>query len=71
MKAFKILLDDNIMKSTQHTHGGREGNESRGKWCVLRKVTEKAGSKTQNTKQMFLLGFLLQDCHSSHRDPSS
>lgn len=60
MKAFKIPLDGNIMKNRQHTNGGWEGNKSRGRCHVLRKVMEKAGGKIQNTKQVFWLGCLLQ-----------
>lgn len=49
------------MKSTQHAHGGWEANKSRGSCDVLRKLMEKDGTKTQNTKQMLWLQFLLQE----------
>lgn len=76
MKAFKIPLDGNIMKSTQHAHGVWEGKKSRGKCHVLRKVMENAGTKTQNAKQIFWLWFLFffffpkKRLLSPHRDPS-
>lgn len=45
------------MKGSQHTHGeGWEGNGSRERHRVLRKVTAKVGSKTQNRNQVFWLG---------------
>lgn len=50
----KIPLD-NIMKSSQHAH--EEGNGSRGKWCVLRKVTGKDGSRTRSKTSCSGLGF--------------
>lgn len=62
METFKIPLDNDTMKSSQHRYGeGWEGNESRERHLALRKVMEKVGSKTQSRSQVFWLGVLQEE----------